>query len=282
MIPLDSRTVDRIAKIVVDIDGPFQRSGRQLEQLLRAAGWTQPPDYDGSPRIPWLVEALAERANDRVDVEHFLCRICDPLEYDDGMAAAQQMQQEINRILAPEHLEISYIAGQPVIAELGHAGGGPVFISPDDLEVRLRRLIAEKKVVDVLLTRVVQSQKSESGGAYLLALFGIGSFVEGLLYSILTEQFPELLQHGFQGRDGKKITADRAGLALLIDTAHEKELIQLDAKNFIHPIRDFRNYIHPRNQMESAFMPDEDTVSMCWPPIQALLNDLDNSIAASP
>ena len=120
-----------------------------------------------------------------------------------------------------------------------------------------------------------ESQSAEAGGSYLLALFGIGSFVEGLLFSVLTTRHPELAREGFSGRDGKKVRANFAGLDLLLDTAHERGLIQLDAKDFMRPVREFRNYIHPRRQFETNFTPDADTVAMSWPPVQALLNDLD-------
>src|SRR3954469_7206953 len=102
MFPLDPRTVDRIAKFVCDPGGPYERTGRDLEQLLRHAGWTDPPEYDGSPRVPWLAEALTERASERSDVERFVCRVCDPLEYEGGMAEADEIRKALNQLLEPE------------------------------------------------------------------------------------------------------------------------------------------------------------------------------------
>lgn len=279
MFPLDPKTVERLARIVVDQGGPYERTGREVEALLRNAGWIDPPDYDGSSKVGWLVDALVERENARTDIERFLCRLCDPIEYLEGMAAADDVRRSVNEVLELERLEVSYVGGRPVVGELGSNGTVKVVLHVEDVEQRLRKLIREEKLVQMLVSRVRESQFAEASGSYLLALFGIGSFVEGLLYSVLTSYYPELLREGFTGRKGK-IPADRAGLELLLDTAHDRGLVQLDAKDFMRPVREFRNYIHPRRQFETDFTPDADTVAMCWTPVQALLNDLDKLVVS--
>lgn len=278
MFPLDHKTIERVARLVCDIDGPTERRGTELAELLDSAGWTDPPEYDGSPRIPWLVEALTERGDRRSDIERFLCRVCDPLEYDGGAQIADVFWRELNSILAPEQLTIGYAGGRPVLGEIRGDADVPVFRAPDDLSHRLPRIVSDEQVVQLLLDRIEQSRASEETGAYLLALFGIGSFVEGLLFSVLTEREPDLLRSGFRGRDGRRVDARRAGLELLIAVAHNRGLIQLDAKNFMDPVRNFRNFIHPRAQLESGFVPDHDTVTLCWGPVHAVLNDLEESL----
>jgi hypothetical protein len=272
---LDPKTLTRVAKLICDIDGPCERRGYELEQLLRDAGWSDPPEYDGSSRVHWLTEALADRAKDHGDIARLLCRVCDPLEYDGGMQVAEAFRTELNRILEPEQLVVSYVGGRPVIGELTDNPDQPMFSAPEGLENRLRALLADHRVVMLLVDRAEQSRRAQASGAHLLALFGIGSFVEGLLFYVLMESCPELAASGFQGREGRRISASRAGLELLIDTAHQKGLIQLDAKNFMDPVRNFRNFIHPRQQLENDFLPDQDTVSLCWGPVHAVLNDLE-------
>lgn len=68
---LDPKTLTRVAKVICDIDGPSERRGYELEQLLRDAGWSNPPEYDGSGRVRWLDEALADRA--RIMVTSRVC-----------------------------------------------------------------------------------------------------------------------------------------------------------------------------------------------------------------
>lgn len=278
MFPLDPKTLDRVARLVVDIDGPGERRGHELEQLLRHSGWPDTPEYDGSPRVAWLVDALAERADEQATTERLLCRLCDPLEYDGGTAVADAFRRELNTVLASERLAVEYHSGRPVIGEVRDADH-TVITAPSHLDDRLANLIANEQVNQVLLERMRQSQASAESGAYLLSLFGIGSFVEGLLYSVLTERYPEFLTDGFRDSHGKRRSARKAPLAVLIDTAHAKGLIELDAKAFLHHVRDFRNYIHPRHQLEMEFAPDDDTVRMCWAPVQAILNDLEESMS---
>ncbi|MFB9433520.1 hypothetical protein [Streptoalloteichus tenebrarius] len=243
---------------------------------MRGAGWTNPPEYDGSGRVSWFVEVLTEREDSRPEIERFLCRVCDPLEYDDGMSTADTVRQCLNQILEPERLEVSYAGSRPVIGERVAQGQPRVVLEPGDVRERLCRWIKDDKAVELLIVRLVEVQEAEVR-APLLALFGIGSFIEGLLYLVLVERFPELEQDGFPAQNGKRVPAKHAGLELLLNIAHERNLIQLDAKSFMEPIRNFRNYIHLRRQRESDFIPDGDTVTMCWPPVQALLNDLDAS-----
>lgn len=271
---LDPKTLTRVATLICDIGSPSERRGYELEQLLRDAGWADPPEYDGSSRVRWLAEALADRAKDHGDILRLLCRICDPLEYDGGMPVAESFRTELNRILEPERLAVSYVGGRPVLGELTDDPDQPMFSAPEGLENRLRALLADPRVVMFLVDRVEQSRRAQASGAHLLALFGIGSFVEGLLLSVLMERYPELAATGFQGRKGK-IPASHAGLGLLIDTAHDKGLIQFDAKSFMDPVRNFRDFIHPRQQLEKDFLPDQDTVALCWGPVHAVLNDLE-------
>lgn len=277
MFPLDPKTLDRIARVICDIDGPFQRSVSQLQELLENAHWSDPPIYDGSPRIPWFTDALSERADDDIAMERLLCRVCDPIEYDDGMESAELVRQEVNKALSPERLAVSYVGGRPVLGELARNDGSPVFTEPTELDSRLRRLIRDSRAVDLLMARVDETRICETHGAYVFAVIGIGSFVEGLLYSVLTERDKVLLDKGF-GHNGRWVPAQKAGLSLLIDTAHQKNWIQLDAKDFMHKVRDYRNFVHPRLQLERGADFDRDTVMLCWGPVRAILNDLEENL----
>lgn len=65
------------------------------------------------------------------------------------------------------------------------------------------------------------------------------------------------------------------GLKELVDIAHHKGWVQVDAKDFLKTVRDYRNFVHPRQQLERELTPDRDTVMMCWGPVHAVLNDLE-------
>lgn len=273
MKKLDAATISRAARIICDIEGPAEKRGWELERLLRNAGWAEPPKYDGDIRVRWLEECLEERSPD--EVGRALCRACDPLEYDDGGATAEAFRSALNAILEPERLAITVVAGRPVIGAIeGSLDGIPIFGPPENLAARLSALVQDEAIIELLVDRADQSRMAQSAGAYLLAIFGIGSFVEGLTLSVLTFREPDL---EIRDSKGKVIPLDKAGMELLLEAAHSRGHIELDAKAFMTPVRNFRNYIHPRRQAAEGFVPDADTVSLSWGPVLALLTDLEQS-----
>lgn len=278
MFPLDPKTVERLAAVIVDIDGPYERTSWQVENLLEHAGWQDLPPYDGSSRVRWLVEQMTERREDRAAIERLLCRVCDPLEYDDGTATADEFRQVVNDKLEAEQLVVTYVGGRPVMGELRADGAGPSFSEPPDLEQRLRRLIADERTVDVLLKRVAEARICEQGGAHTLAVIGIGSVVEGMLLALLLERDSDAQEDRFVDREGRLVRNKRPGMEMLIDTVHAKGWIQLDAKKFMHEVRDFRNFIHPRKEFAEQPDFDGDSVRLCWSPFHAVLNDLEERL----
>ncbi|WIX80549.1 hypothetical protein QRX50_07200 [Amycolatopsis carbonis] len=280
MFPLDSKTVERLAEVVVDMGGPYERKGYRLAELLAAAGWADPPEYDGSPRIPWLTEQLEERRENRADVERFLCRVCDPIEYDEGAVIADEFRAIVNEKLAPEGLVVTVVSGRPVVGRLGPDGKQPTFSEPADFRRRLEKLLADPVTIDMLMGRLEETRICESGGAYTMAVIGIGSIVEGLLLQLLLERDEELREKGFPNpRDpGRRNKPDRVTLQQMIDIAHGKDWIQLDATKFVHTVRDFRNFVHPRKELAEQPRFDQDSVMLCWAPVHALLNDLEENV----
>ncbi|MGI5268881.1 hypothetical protein ACQEUU_07015 [Nonomuraea sp. CA-218870] len=267
---LDPKTIERIARIICDIDGPFERRGWQLEALLHNAGWNDPPIYDATSRITWLTEAIKNA--DHASVERLVCRVCHPLEYDDdSIESAELVRQEINQVLALQGLTVSYVAGQPVMAQLDSAG--VVYTAPEELEPRLRAIIHDSAAVEWLLERAEETRLCEANGAYVFALIGMGSFVEYLLLTFLREWDPEIKEKGFTDASGKRTT--RVSLDHLIRTAHAKGYIQLDRRDFMDKVRDYRNFVHLRHQTEKDLRPDRHTIMMCWGPIRAVLTDLE-------
>lgn len=214
---LDPRTLHRVAEAVCDLGGPYERRGWQLERLLRDAGWNDPPEYDGSFRVLWLAEALEARADHAEDIARVLRRTCDPLEHDGSTAVAEEFRATLNLVLEPEGMTISLVGGRPVAGKIGAPGELPVYGLPDDLSERLHHLLDEPGLAALLVNRAEQSLAAQSAGAHLLAVIGIGSFVEGVLLGVLLHRDPnvELFDHR-----GKRVNADRAGLASLLDAAH--------------------------------------------------------------
>ncbi|MCX4388823.1 hypothetical protein OG777_18045 [Micromonospora peucetia] len=277
MVALDMLTLERVARLICDVDGPYERTGSQVERFLHRVRWPGDPQYDGSPRVSWLTEVLNSHADDAAALDRLLCRICDPLEYDGGVEAAEPIAQELNRFLAPERLTVTYVSGRPVLGQLSQNGDTPMYGPPPDLHERVRRLTVDSKAVEILMARANEASICQNNGAYALAIIGIGSFVEGLLHAVVTGRDEHVRRSGLVGRGGRKIPAERAGLELLLDYAHGQKWVQTDAKDFMDKVRDYRNFVHPRHQIKSGLVPDLDTVRLCWAPVHALLNDLESA-----
>ena len=261
MNSLDVRTIKRLATLVCDLDGPFERRGYELQSLLEIAGWPDSVEYDGSPRQLWMQDVMMSRRHDMSALERLISRMCDELEYDDGAAAADVVRREVNRVLEAEGLLVSVTGRRPVLASLDNEHRQANYSAPDDLADRLKALIVDDRARGVLLERAREAQVCESGGAYTMALISMGSFVEGLLFALLVQRDPNVLTHGlYDKRTKRQARADRLSLALLIDSAHDMGLIQVDAKEFVHKVRDYRNLVHPREQLSLGLVPDEDTV----------------------
>jgi hypothetical protein len=281
MMPLDDRTAERVARVIVDIGGPYERPSWQLERLLVSAGWQDPPMYDQvSSRVQWLSEQLLERKDQHADIERLLCQVCDPLEYDDGKASAEEFRTVLNAVLEAEGLVVSSTGGRPVLGILS-SSGNPVFAAPEDLDRRLRELIDDDDAVTLLMRRVQETLICESNGAHTMAIIGIGSFAEGLLYSVLTERDADIRQNGFPLENGRRIKPDQASLAFMINLAYGKGWIQLDARDFMHNVRQYRNFVHPRMELERQPQFDQESVNLCWAPVRALLNDLEENIGSA-
>ncbi|MCA1229565.1 hypothetical protein [Saccharopolyspora sp. 6M] len=279
MLPLDDRTAERVAAVIVDVGGPYERKSYELEPLLRRAGWTPAPEYDGTPRVPWLTEQLIENRDDHARIERLLCRVCDPVEHDDGRVIAEQFREQLNEKLDAEGLVISLVDGRPVLGEVG-ADGAAHYSAPENLAARLPLLIADATAVDRLLNRAREAELCEQAGAHTMAIIGIGSFVEGLLYSLFMERDEKIREEGFIGTTGRKFKPDKAGLQIMLDTAHERDWVQSDAKNFADHVVEFRNFVHPAAELRGGVTLDDDTVMMCWAPVRALLNDLEEHLPA--
>lgn len=261
---LDLRTTERLAELICDHGGPHARSVRALTRFLEGAGWDVA--YDGGARVPWLVEEIRQRNNDPEAIDALLKRIIDPREYDGGIKESSTLVEPLNDLLAADGLQV------------GHEDGGrPVVRRPDDardldelaarladpeLRQAVREIVGDSEMAKILVARLDEVAACRQAGAYLLAVIGIGSFVEGLLYDVVRPRDPETKKH------------PQPTLAFLLDRAHKRGWLQHDAFTFGGVVREYRNLVHPREQLNTAFEPDNDTVLLCWQPVLAAINDL--------
>lgn len=263
---LDPRTIDRFAELVCDLGGPYQRSGRQLTRLLEAAGWDV--EYDGSTRVPWLAETIRHHNDDPEAIDALLRRVIDPREYDEGMPAAVAFVEPINALLIADGLEVGHAGQRTFVRRLDDPSDPAALnqvaarLASPELRATVRSLVRDPAMADILNARLDEVEASRNAGAYLLAVIGTGSFIEGLLHDVL------------RLRDPASRKQDKPTLDYLLQRAYARGWIQHDAHRFGGLVREYRNLVHPREQLLSRVVPDGDTVLMCWQPVLAVINDL--------
>jgi hypothetical protein len=108
---LDPRTVERLAELICDHGGAYERRVRSPVRLLEGAGWHV--EYTDGARVPWLVETIRAHNDDRDAIEALLCRIIDPREYDGGLTQARVFVEPLNQLLAAEGIEVGYQGARP-------------------------------------------------------------------------------------------------------------------------------------------------------------------------
>lgn len=261
---LDSRTIDRVVALICDRDGPYERSVRQLCRILDDAGWTV--EYTGGAREPWLGDTIREHNGDVAMIEALLRRVVDPREYDEGLVAAHQVLARLNPLLEADGIRLDLDGHRPVVRRPGEESRSLDEVASALAGPELRRLVQELVSDDamaaILVRRLDEVEACRRSGAFVMALVGTGSFIEGLLSDTLRRRDPEVRR------------LHNPSLTELLQRAKARGWIEDDAYRFSELVRDYRNFVHPRVQLDMAFSPDDDTVLMCWQPVLAVLNDL--------
>ncbi len=259
MSRLDDSTVDEIARLLCGDDGPLYRKGWELQGFLSRAGIADVPEYDGSPRRLWTSEVITGGDGERSNAELAALRLADPREYVAEKAAHQETLRRLDEILRPEGLRIARDGyGRP---ELADADAGVMRV---ELKVSMDQVVSDPALAAVIQQRLDEARLCHDCGAHIATVIMLGSLLEGVLLSAVEERLTGLPPRPF----------DRMGLQELIELAHREGWIQVDVKMGSELIRSYRNLVHPRAQVRMGAPPDSDTVDICWPVVNATLNDI--------
>jgi len=264
---LDVRTIERLAQLICDLDGLNERSVRQLQRFLEGAGWDAP--YLGRQgRVPWLIETIRARNDDIEAIGALLRRVIDPREYEGSLAEAEALVEPMNELLAADGFEVGLDQGRPFArradtdSERASIEQVAEALRSAELRAKVRSLVSDPALADILISRLDEVEAARTAGAFVLAIVGTGSFIEGLLDDVVKLRDPDIRR------------AETTSLDLLLKSAHKRGWIQPDAFEFSDIVRQYRNFVHPRAQQKRGITPDNDTVLMCWQPVLAVINDL--------
>ncbi len=192
---LDPVTRERLARLIVDQDGPYERTGREIATLFRNAGWPDPVEYDGSYRVPWVDELLTFRAEDRRAIEQILCRMCDQREYEDPRSALA-VRDTVNQIINADGLTVVYRDGQFTVIGVTPTAAGPAPTTPVELTVDVADFVDDPAMVSLLRSRLDEATVCREGGAYFAAIVTIGSLLEGVLHAVVQQREAILAAEG--------------------------------------------------------------------------------------
>ncbi|MFF4393775.1 hypothetical protein ACFY0G_44805 [Streptomyces sp. NPDC001552] len=262
---LDANTLEELARVICGDDHLYYRKGFQIERFLERAGWQRVPEYNGEYRMEWTLARLIERREEPTDLERVLLRLADPREYLDEPEQLPAVVSAINSFLVYEGARLENPGGRPRIVACDPSLAQPGSQGPAELTAAMTDLIRDRKMADLLQHRLAEARTCYANGAHVAAIIMLGSLLEGVLVQVVRE------------RDASRLgstSPDKVNLDTLIKTCHTAGWIGADVERFCHELRRYRNFVHPRQEIRDAHTPDRDTLNMCWPVVEAVLNDL--------
>ncbi|MFB7465217.1 hypothetical protein ACFCZ1_17295 [Streptomyces sp. NPDC056224] len=262
---LDANTLEELARVICGDDHLYYRKGFEIARFLEHAGWQRVPEYNGEYRMEWTLARLSERREEPTELERVLLRLADPREYLDEPDQLPAVVSAVNAFLVYEGARLENPGGRPRLVACDPSLAHPGSQGPTELSAAMTDLISDRKMAALLQHRLDEARTCYANGAHVAAIIMLGSLLEGVMVHVVRE------------RDASRLgstSADRVTLDTLIKTCHDAGWIGADVERFCHELRKYRNFVHPRAEIREAHTPDRDTLDMCWPVVNAVLNDL--------
>lgn len=83
-------------------------------------------------------------------------------------------------------------------------------LASPELRTTVRSLVSDQALADILISRLDEVEAAHNAGAFVLAVVGTGSFIEGLLHDVMRLRDPEIRK------------AESTSLDLLLRSAHKR------------------------------------------------------------
>ncbi|MGA4860842.1 hypothetical protein [Streptomyces koyangensis] len=272
----DDSTLTEIAHVICGDESPLiYRKGYEIAAFFQRAGWDDVPEYDGTPRHKWARELLRERQEDGVaDAERAILRLANRIEYYNQQQVYQATLKRLNDILVLDGRRIGEEEGQPVLRRCETGFEDEARQLPRvQLKVSVSEVVSDPELAATVQLRLDEARTCYEHGAYTSAVIMLGSLLEGVL------------AHAAQVRAAgvsMPKPLPRMGLNDFVAFAYENRWIEHDAKLASQLVRHYRNLVHPLAEKRTGHSPNRDTVDMCWPVVNATLNDLAATAAAPP
>jgi len=272
----DDSTLTEIAHLICGDEAPLlYRKGYEIAAFFQRAGWDDVPEYDGTPRHKWARELLKERQEDGTDdAGRAILRLANRLEYYNQQQEYRATLKRLNEILVLDGRRIGEEGGQPVFVRCEAGFEDEVRqLRRVELKVSVTEVVSDPELAATVQLRLDEARICYEHGAYTSAVIMLGSLLEGVL------------AHAAQTRvAGVRMPKPMRNMGLkdFLDFAYENKWIEHDAKLASELIRQCRNLVHPLAEKQTGHSPNRDTLDMCWPVVNATLNDLAATAAAPP
>ncbi|GAB7033432.1 hypothetical protein AB0G35_34920 [Streptomyces sp. NPDC021749] len=264
----DDSTLTEIAHLICGDEPPLlYRKGYEIAAFFQRAGWDDVPEYDGTPRHKWARELLKERQEDGTDdAERAILRLANRLEYYNQQQEYHATLKRLNEVLVLDGRRIGDDGGQPVLVRCQAGFEDEVRQLPRvELKVSVTEVVRDPELAATVQLRLDEARTCYEHGAYTSAVIMLGSLLEGVL-----AHAAEIRPAGV--RMPKPLR--KMGLNDFVDFAYENKWIEHDAKLASELVRHYRNLVHPLAEKRTGHSPNRDTLDMCWPVVNATLNDL--------
>jgi hypothetical protein len=210
-------------------------------------------------------QALSGGTGEVTNAELAILRLADPREYAADRSVYEETVHELGEILRPESLKLVHDGrGRPTLVELNVAQEVDNRLRGITLNVPLDQVVRDPALAVVAQERLDEADLCNRAGAYVASIIMLGSLLESVLLAAVQERL----------RRQPPKPLDRLALLDLIKLARKEGWIQLDAELGSELVRQYRNQVHANRRLAMGHRPDADTLSMCWPVVYAILNDL--------
>ncbi len=188
---LDYKTLEAIAELICG-EGDYYRKGWELPIFFRNAG-LECPDRDGTTRKWWTLERLEEYNKNPDEIKKVILRLANPKEYSGNFQTTKEVIERLNQILKPEGLKVELKGYTPELKEIREVEQtldvmDEEFTFPNLHDISL--IIEDENFLRILEHRIEEINKCINSGAYLMAIVGMGSLIEGILLA-LVEKYPK-------------------------------------------------------------------------------------------
>ncbi|MDX3854222.1 hypothetical protein [Streptomyces sp. AK02-01A] len=264
----DDSTLTEIAHLICGDETPLvYRKGHEIAAFFRRAGWDDVPEYDGTARHKWARELLLERQADGTDdAGRAILRLANRLEYYNQQREYHATLKRLSEVLVLDGRRIGEDGGQPLLVRCEAGFQDEVRQLPRvELKVSVTDVVSDPDLATAVQLRLDEARTCYEHGAYTSAIIMLGSLLEGVLAFAAQVRVSDV-------RMPKPLRS--MGLNDFVDFAYKNKWIEHDAKLASELVRHYRNLVHPLAEKRTGHSPNRDTLDMCWPVVNATLNDL--------